>query len=138
MYCHRGWDLCQTGEPLTRFRRSVPVTYTICMYDTVNTLAPRGYIACICAVWCNFHAYSGIIVITHHDNVYRYYTKYLVHMIRWHIFINCAAAKKAIPPIHVIVQQDVMPLPSCPPVDYNRHNPETNGQETRAGKTTAN
>ena len=34
IYDHRGWDLCQTGEPLPRFRRSVPVTYTTCMYDT--------------------------------------------------------------------------------------------------------
>ena len=50
MYNHRGWDLCQTGETLTRFQRSMPVTYTICMYDTVNALAPRGcYVACISA-----------------------------------------------------------------------------------------
>ena len=57
MYNHRGWDLCPTGEPQTRFRRCVPVTYTICMHDTeINALAPRGYSACICAVWSNFHA----------------------------------------------------------------------------------
>ena len=57
----------------------MPVTYTICMYDTVNALAPRGcYVACISAVWCNFHAGSGTrIAIRNHDNVYRY-TKYLV------------------------------------------------------------
>ena len=78
MYNHRGWDLCQTGVPLARFQRSVPVAYTICMYDRVNVLAPRGYyVACVCAVWCNFHADSGITAITHHDNVYRY-AKYLV------------------------------------------------------------
>ena len=75
VYNHRrGWDLCQTGGPLSRFRRSVPVTYTTLMYDTqlVNALAPRGYIACTCKVWCDFHVDSGIIAITRQDNVYRY------------------------------------------------------------------
>ena len=37
IYNHRGWDLCLTGELLPRFRRSVPVTYTSCMYDTQST-----------------------------------------------------------------------------------------------------
>ena len=40
-------------------------------------------------------------------------------------------------PIHVIGRQDIIPLPSCASVNYNRHNPETN-EEKKAGRTSAN
>ena len=65
MYDHRRWDLSHwLGFD------------TLCMYDTVNTLASRGYIEC-CGVT---HADSGIVAITHHDVVYLY-AKYLLRSI---------------------------------------------------------
>ena len=36
----------------------------------------------------------------------------VLHMMQWCICINCSSAHKAIPPIHVKGQQDIMPLPS--------------------------
>ena len=65
MYNHRGWDLCQTGEPLTRFRRSVPVTYTICMHDTVHALAAGGYIACWFRWCCRLDGDDSLTTLWH-------------------------------------------------------------------------
>ena len=70
---HRGWDLCPTGEPLTRFRRRVSVTYTIYTYETAKTPSLRegilhAYVRCG-VIFTQACAGSGIIAIAHHDNV---------------------------------------------------------------------
>ena len=79
------WTTASVSTICARYVHNMHVRHT------VNALAPRGYIACTYELWCNFHADSGIIAITRHDNVYRY-TKYLVHMIRWYISIDLLLA----------------------------------------------